>query len=186
MAKIRPIPTVTIMALAGAVLFGGWHLYETKMVEQPLAEAIQEHKLAKQVQVDLQQKSVVVKLEAKPEANVRELVQAAYKEADKRAKGRSIRVEMINEQSTPRLEQIWSKAIFGVAEAMVHQKYSDIPKQLTALTQQTTVNVETEMDERFVYVTLKDGKGIKTVLLPLQGEKMGVWPNEQAKLVTLD
>ena len=179
--KVRIAPTILIMIVTGAVLFGGWALYQTNFVKQPVEQIVQKHAEITQYHVDWQTDAMKVQIQTKPGVDVRELVQQLNGDLEKQAKGKKVVIEYMNDHSTPKIDKWWSQALFDVAEAMVHQKYSQIPSRLQQL-QQSGIEVQTEMDNQYVYITVKDGQGSKTLLLPLEGTRMGVWPYEKSTI----
>lgn len=182
--KVRVAPTVLIMIVTGAVLFGGWALYQKNFVKQPVEQIVQQHAEITRYHVDWQTGAMKVQIQTKPGVDVRQLVQQLTGDLEKQAKGNKVVIEYMNEHSTPEIDKWWSQALFDVAEAMVHQNYSHIPSRLQELQQkQPGIEVQTEMDNQYVYITLKDGQGSKTMLLPLEGTRMGVWPNEKSAII---
>ncbi|RJG24536.1 quinolinate synthase [Paenibacillus thiaminolyticus] len=178
--NIRIVPTLLIMLLTGGILFGGWAVYQTKYVQQPVDRVMRQHAAITKYQVDWHSDTLSIQIQADPNADIREVVQKLNTDIAPYAKGKKVQIEYINENSTPSIDKWWSQALFDVAQAMVHQNYSDIPKKLQELkTNQPDLEVVTEMDNQYVYIQLKDKQGSKTMLLPLDGTAMGVWPHEE-------
>ncbi|GAC42059.1 hypothetical protein [Paenibacillus popilliae] len=178
--NIRITPTLLIMLLTGGILFGGWAVYQTKYVQQPVDRVMRQHAEIMKYQVDWHSDTLNIQIQTDSSANIREVVQKLKPDIAPYAKGKNIRIEYINENSTSSIDNWWSQAMFDVAEAMVHQNYSDIPKKLLELkTKQSGLEVVTEMDNQYIYIQLKDKQGSKTMLLPLDGTAMGVWPHEE-------
>ncbi|WP_051217214.1 hypothetical protein [Paenibacillus assamensis] len=173
---------VATMAVSSIVLFGGWSFYRHQMIETPLQSTIQQIDTVQQAKVVWGPKQVTIELSLEPGADVRTVVQDVKRQANREQDKRNISIKINNEHTTPELERWWSQALFPVTEAMAHRSYGDIPIQLNKLAEGSGVAVKTEMDNEYVYVTLtaEKGKGSKVLLLPLNGESMGVWPNEQS------
>ncbi|WP_028546756.1 hypothetical protein [Paenibacillus taiwanensis] len=181
MKQIRWVPLISTILISGILLFGGWYIYRHQLMEAPLETQINNISHVQQAEVNWQPKQVAIKLRVKPDSDIREIVQSVYKETSKQAEQRTIDIQVINDKTSPKLEQWWSEALFPVAEAMAHQRYGDIPNKLAGLAKHKEVNVQTEMDNQYVYVTVKDHEGnSKVVLLPLKGQPMGVWPNAKS------
>lgn len=180
MKKLRIIPILITLAVSTGLLFGGWSLFRHQVKEGPLQAAIASIPAVSAAQATWQAKQLVITLEVKPDSNLRAAVQQAYKTAIEHTKDAEVSIQIQNTKASASLEAWWSKALFSVAEALSHQKYSDIPVKLE---QQKAalpgIEVFTEMDEYFVYITLKHGTDTKMILLPLKGERMGVWPNAE-------
>ncbi|WP_244965655.1 quinolinate synthase [Paenibacillus alvei] len=182
--KIRIVPTLLIMLITAVALFGGWAFYERSFVKQPVERVLKQHAEITQYDVKWDPDILQVKLKTKNGTNISSLVEQVSDELQQNSSGKKIQLEYWNEQSTPNIDQLWSRAMFDVAEAMVHQKYSSIPVRLKELQQQHPgIQIQTEMDARYVYIQLKDGQGSKTILLPLQASPVGVWPNEKATAI---
>lgn len=180
MKKIRIMPILITLAVSTLVLFGGWSLFRHQVKEAPLQAAIAAIPEVSAAHLTWQSKQLLITLEVEPDSNLRAAVQEAYKMAKEQEKDAEVSIQIQDAHTTAPLEAWWSKALFSVAEAMSHQKYSDIPAKLEQQKNALSgMNVVTEMDEHFVYVTLKYGTGTKMIVLPLAGERMGVWPNAE-------
>ncbi|MGZ9584085.1 quinolinate synthase [Paenibacillus marinisediminis] len=185
MKKLRWIPMLTATAVSVALLFGGWFLFRDQVKEAPLQSTLASLPQVAASDVQWQPKQLVITLDLEPDADLRDVVQKAYTEALKQAEERNISIVIKDDHTTDKLEDWWSRALFPVAEAMAHQEFSNIPNELDQLAKTVPgLSVKTEMDEHFVYITLKEEQGTKMIVLPLQGERMGVWPNaEEQKIV---
>jgi hypothetical protein len=89
----------------------------------------------------------------------------------------------VTNPSSQALDDWWSKALFPVAQAMENKQYTEIPKaleQASTSMNQDQFKASAEMDEHNVYISLTDGKASKYIILPRQGQSVGVWPNENA------
>ncbi|MCG7406652.1 quinolinate synthase [Paenibacillus sp. ACRRX] len=181
MKQIRWIPLLSTILISGSLLFGGWYIYRHQLMEAPLQTNIKDISHVQQAEVNWQPKQVVIKLRVSPNSDIREVVQHVYEETAKQAQQRTVDIQVINDKTSHKLEKWWSEALFPVSEAMAHQRYGDIPDKLASLAKDKGVKVQTEMDNQYVYVTVKDDEGnSKVVLLPLQGQPMGVWPNAKS------
>lgn len=68
--------------------------------------------------------------------------------------------------------------MFDVAQAMETKQYTQIPKTLQARALDSEgLKVATEMDDKYVYISLTDGDKSKYLMLPRTSAKMGVWTN---------
>jgi hypothetical protein len=76
------------------------------------------------------------------------------------------------------MEKWWSSALFDVAQAMETKQYAQIPVTLQNRAGESSLKVSTEMDDKYVYITLADGEFSKYVMLSRTPAVMGVWPNE--------
>ena len=180
MKKIRIIPIFVALTVSTALLFGGWSLFRHQVKEAPLQAAINSLPQVTAADISWQAKQLMITLEVNPDSNWREAVQEAYKKAVEQTKDTSISIQIHNQHSTDSLEAWWSRALFSVAEAMSHHRYGDIPLNLEKQAAELEgMKVITEMDDHFIYLTLKQGAGTKMIVLPLQGEQMGVWPNAE-------
>lgn len=175
--KLRLLPLVITVAVSGLVLFGGWFLYQNVAVQNPLVNKVKQISAVKHADAEFTRDQVRVKLELEPEASLREIVQRIQKDGKGIIGGRKLHVEVTNGSSAT-LDQWWSSALFPVAEAMETKHYTQIPETLEQLSAgHSNLKASTEMDDMNVYVSLTDGNASKFVILPRQGERMGVWPN---------
>lgn len=167
--RIRIIPTLLIMLAMCIILFGGWSLYEHYFMKRPVEHALKKHTGITKYNLNWQADKLQVEIKSKKGKNIRELIGNLIVALEKHANGRVVQIEYINDESTPEIDALWSRMLFGISEAMVHQKYSVIPTYSKQLQQQNLgIQVYTEMDSRYVYIQLANKNGSRTVLLPLQ------------------
>lgn len=176
--KLKIIPIVLAVVGSASVLFGGWFIYHSVAMENPLNQALENSVGVVQYQAKLGGKQTVFQVELSPQANLREIVHDIEKK-NKEVAGNREAVINITSSTSPQLEEWWSKALFGVAQAMETSKYADIPADLERLSASSEgLSVQTEMDESNIYVSLTQGEAAKFVILPRNAGRLGVWSNE--------
>lgn len=176
--KLRLLPILSSIIVSSAVLFGGWFLYDSYAMESPLSEIVQQTNGVSQSDISIGSGKVSVRLTPKSDASLREIVKAIKEKGASIIGSREVEF-VVSDTTTPELDRWWSSALFEVAEAMENKQYAAIPAALEArIGTLPGLNVQTEMDDQFVYVHLTDGAHDKFILLPRQAQKMGVWPNE--------
>ncbi|MCD1260274.1 hypothetical protein B5M42_015795 [Paenibacillus athensensis] len=177
--KLRLLPVVLSLVITSAVLFGGWFAYNSLAMENPLSAVVQKVPGVVQSDVKLSSGTVDVKLTLAADADLRSVVERIASEGAAQIGKRTLRFDVAGSASSQTLDTWWSKALFGVAQAMETKHYADIP---ATLEQQAAdlggLAVDTQMDDQYVYVRLTDGQACKFVMLPRTGGTMGVWPNE--------
>ncbi|MDF2659190.1 MAG: hypothetical protein K0Q94_1981 [Paenibacillus sp.] len=176
--KLRLWPVLTSVVLSSAVLFGGWFLYDSLAMENPLTRIVQEQPGLEQSKVNVGNNTVTIEITPKPEANLREIYKSITEQGRSILGDRTVEL-VVKDTTTPELDSWWSGALFDVAEAMESKRYAAIPAALEAKKGALPgLVVTTEMDERYVYVRMTDGTHYKYMLLPRKPQKVGVWPNE--------
>lgn len=176
--KLRLWPVAISVVVSSVVLFGGWFLYDSLAMENPLASIASRQPGVERASVDITSDKVKVEVKLTPEANVRELYKGIMEQGSRMIGKRTVELAIANE-SSPELDRWWSEALFGVAEAMETGRYAGIPSVL----EQSRANldglqVSAEMDETYVYVHLTDGQHHLYKQLPRKPVRIGVWPNE--------
>ena len=176
--KLRLWPIVTSVIVSSVVLFGGWFLYDSLAMENPLSRIVQQQPGIEQSKIDIGSRVVTIELTPKPEANFREIYKSIVEQGSSIIGDREVEL-VVKDASTAELDRWWSDALFDVAEAMESRHYAAIPAALEAKKAAFPgLQVSTEMDERYVYVHMTDGTHDKFKLLPRKTQTMGVWPNE--------
>lgn len=176
--KLRVLPVILSVIISAGVLFGGWFAYTSFAMENPLSHIIDTAPGVTNSTMKFSSNQVDVELTLKPEANVREVVQRINVEGASIIGKRTMNITIKN-QSSDKLDQWWSKALFEVAQAMETKHYADIPTTLQKYANGVpTMNVDSEMDEHYVYIRLTDGDATKFIMLPRVSPQIGVWPNE--------
>jgi hypothetical protein len=176
--KLRPVPFVISLVISATVLFGGWFLYHSYAMENPLHELVGNQAGVESVTTEIGNEQVIVNLKLNQEASLREIYADILRNGGSILGDRTVKLNITN-QPSPELEKLWSSLLFNIAEAMEQQQYSSIPELLdTAATQHAGLKYTAEMDETFVYIELVQGEYSKYVMLPRVPAAIGVWPNE--------
>lgn len=165
------------VAVTGLLLFGGWYLYNSFALEQPLARAIAQVDGVASSHPVIGRDQVTVNLELKKDADIREVYGNVSRKGAAVVGSRELKIN-IDQNASPELEKLWSSVLFPVAEAMETRTYSKIPAALAELEKANNgLAAQTNMDDTNVYITLRKGDDVKHVVLPRTPDKMGVWPN---------
>jgi hypothetical protein len=176
--KLRLLPIGISLIVSLTVLFGGWFLYDSYAMETPLNEIVKETPGIQDATVEVDRNKVTIHLTPASDANMREIYKSIVTRGASVIGSRSVELDIKND-SNAALDAWWSKALFHVAQAMQTKHYGDIPERLEDLKGSLEgLNVQTEMDDKYVYVTLRDQSKSLYLMLPLQSQKIGVWPNE--------
>lgn len=175
--KLRLIPVAITAALSAGLLFGGWYAYGHYGIEKPLDRVAKSIPGVEAVQTSRSLDAVDLQVKLSPDADLAEVYRRVQEEGANALGGKTLNLT-VNEPSDPTLEKAWSHALFNVAEAMDHRKYSGVVDAMNELAKQNPgIETDTQMDDKNVYVRLRSGDAVKYVILPREGEKMGVWPN---------
>lgn len=176
--KLRLLPIFMTVLVSSVLMFGGWFVYDSYALENPLSEIATKEPGVQQVSVNLTTNRVIVQVTLNNDVDLRHLYEALRKEGASIIGERELLVNVTSDSSTD-LEQWWASALFDVAQAMETRHYSSIPTSLQErATEKKGLQVFTQMDENNVYVYLKQNAHSKYVILPRIPAKMGVWPNE--------
>ncbi len=176
--KLHPVPIVSAVLISSALLFGGWFVYQNTAVKSPIEELV--HGIPGVVQSDIQldRNTVNLTLQLAEDAELRSIYEQINKKSKSVSGNRSITIDL-ESQSSDRLDQWWSEALFPVAQAMENRQYADIPNSLEELAVgMNGLKVQTEIDAENVYVHLSDGSDHKYIVLPRTPVELGVWNNE--------
>lgn len=178
MGTMRLAPIALTALVSAAVLFGGWFGYQHFFVKQPLDEQAASVPGVREADVFIGRGEVRIILQLEPDVDLRDVYTTVRKIGESAAGSRDVRIE-IAQSASKSLEDLWSKALFDVAEAMEHRRYGDIPARLDELAADLQgVTVTTEMDDANVYVMLSDGSSSKYVVLPRVPAVMEAWTDD--------
>jgi hypothetical protein len=176
--KLRLLPVLISFVVSAFVLFGGYWVYQSVAMENPLNKIVTSAPGVESANLDLSGTEAVIELKLRSDANLREIVHKISTEGAPILGKREVKFRVTND-STPRLDAWWSSVLFDVAQAMETKHYSQIPKTLEEHAKEMNgLKVSTEMDDNNVYIRLTDGDQSKFVILPRTPAKLGVWPNE--------
>lgn len=175
--KLRLLPVVLSVIISAGVLFGGWFAYTSLAMENPLSDLISKVPGVSSSTMKFDNNQIDIEVTLTPDANLRSVIERIHEEGASIIGKRSVNIEVKN-NSSEKLEQWWSKALFEVAQAMETKHYADIPTTLTKYAEDVPgLKVESEMDQTNVYIRLIDGDATKFIMLP-RSSQMGVWPHE--------
>lgn len=175
--KLRIGQTVAIAAVSAVLLFGGWFGYSQWAIEAPFQKLVKQYDGVNHAQFNITPKEVGLKLDLEAGTDIGGLVRHIEKDGKQLLGKRSLKLEVMDHSSAD-LDQIWSEALFSVAQAMENKQYTEIQNTLDQLEREyDALRATAVMDDDNVYVTLTDGTASKYVILPRVPQKLGVWPN---------
>lgn len=177
--KLKLIPLLLAVVGSSSILFGGWFVYHSVAMENPLNQALNGSPGVESSEAKIGNK-VVYNVKLNSQAHLSEIVHEINKRAATVSGNREVQIN-VDSNSSPELESWWSRALFDVAQAMETSKYADIPASLEKKAAEIPgLTVQTEMDDKNVYVRLTDagGEHVKFVILPRTPAKMGVFTGE--------
>ncbi|TYP77719.1 hypothetical protein [Paenibacillus methanolicus] len=176
--RIKVVPTVMTAVLSASLLVGGWYAYRNVATVQPLEQIVNEVPGVTAATPVVGRENVTVQLTLKPDANIRKVYDTIAEKGDTVIGDRTLELQIENKQADETLNDIWSAKLFDIAQAMENRQYAQIPAAMAAIEQEYKgVTATSEMDDKNVYITLKDGEAVKHVILPRTPNQLGVWPN---------
>ena len=175
--KLRLLPVVLSVLVSASLLFGGYFAYQSYAMENPLQKVVAGIPGVELGSIKFSGNEAELEVKVTPGTSLREVYQRIQKEGAATLGSKELKLKVIN-TSSERLEKWWSSALFEVAQAMETRQYAQIPTTLQKRAADDGIQAATEMDEKFVYITITDGKDSKYVMLPRTPAKLGVWPNE--------
>lgn len=178
MLKLRLLPILIAVLGSSAILFGGWFAYRSIAMENPMSRLLTGVPGVEKSEASIGSQKAVFTLKLNEQANLREIIQKINRDGASVIGKRELDVQ-VDSNTSPRLEEWWSRALFDVAQAMETKQYAKIPATLEEKAGEIPgLQVVTEMDENNVYVRLTDEEHSKYVILPRNPGKLGVWPHE--------
>lgn len=176
--KIRPLPIALTAIITAALLVGGWFMYRNEADMKPLKRIVAETPGVVDAKPVIGRNTVTVSLKLNGDANLRTIYDRIASKGDAIIGSKALKLDIESGTTSERLDNVWASMLFDVAQAMDHRQYADIPKAVEqAQASYPGVTVESEMDDTNVYITLKDGSGVKYEVLPRVSGTIGAWPN---------
>lgn len=174
--KLRVMPIAATAAVSAALLFGGWYAYGNVATISPLETIAKGLSGVEEAHIQLKGERANVSLQLAPDASLREIVNKLQRDGTKQLSGRELHIDIENPVSD-KLEDWWASKLFEIAEAMDTKQFAQIPVKLSAAAEEQGITVRTEMDDRYVYVTLADQQSgeAKFVMLPREPARMEAW-----------
>lgn len=176
MLRPRVIPIVITAAISASVLFGGWAIYNQVAVAAPLEQVAKD--IAGVVSSDkpvMDNEQVTITIELNEDANLRDVYERIEANGKDVFDNRVLTLKFKG-KSNKQLEDLWYASMFDIAEAMETKTYSSIPEAMNKTAKAyKDVTVTTEMDEKNVYITLKNPEAVKYVVLPRISAQLEAW-----------
>lgn len=176
--NIRPMPLVLSLIITSVLLFGGWFAYNSLALQKPFDQILSELPGVELAESRVLRDEVIIEMRLTQEANLREIMQQIKSEGEFVINGRDLQVKITNDSSQA-LDRWWSMAMFDIAQAMEAKQYSMIPKTLADRQEQLAgLQVNTEMDDTYVYIQLTHEQDSKFIMLPRIAQQLEVWQHE--------
>jgi len=175
--KLRILPIATTAVLSVALLFGGWFAYRHYGVEQPLDRTAAKVPGVESAHSDFGADGITLKVKLSDTADLADVYRTVKEEGARSIGSKSLKLVAENSDNEA-LEKIWRSTLFDVAQAMDRKEYTSIRDAMAKLQAATPgLTASAEIDEENVYISLRLSGSAKFVILPRQGEQLGVWPN---------
>lgn len=176
--KIRPLPVVLTAVITAGLLIGGWFTYRNEADLKPLDRIATSAPGVVNAQPVVGRSSVTLNLTLNRDANLRNIYDTIATKGNDIIGSKDLKLNIEKAGSSAALDDVWASMLFEVAQAMDHRSYADIPAAMKqAESEHAGIQAESEMDDTNVYITLKDGKGVKYIVLPRTSNTIGAWPN---------
>ncbi|MFS1512390.1 hypothetical protein VQL36_08150 [Chengkuizengella sp. SCS-71B] len=173
--KFRPIPILVSLVISFSVLFGGWSLYNSYALTNPMTDIVSNIDGVNDVNATFDPDQVTIELSIDPNISLRDVIQQIEVDGESVINNREVKYH-IQDDSNDKIDQWWSSSLFDVAQAMENQQYGDIPLELEQRKQELEgLEVKTEMDDHHVYVQLKFDEHYKVIILPRTPAELEVW-----------
>ncbi|SDW29326.1 hypothetical protein [Paenibacillus sp. CF384] len=176
--KIRLLPAIITAVITAGLLVGGWYIHRNVATIEPLERIVAETPGVIEGVPVIDRSSVTIALKLDRDASLRDVYDTIATKGDDMIGKRELKLEFRNDNTTKQLDAVWSTMLFDIAQAMEHRNYADIPATLKQVQNKFAgVTAESEMDDVNVYITLKDSKSEKHIVLPRTPNTLGAWPN---------
>ncbi|RAP76346.1 hypothetical protein [Paenibacillus montanisoli] len=175
--KIRLIPAVMTAVISAGLLIGGWYIHRSVATVGPLERIVAETPGVIEGEPVVDRSSVTIALKLDRNANVRDVYDTIATKGEEMIGKRELNLEFKDGESKE-LDKVWASILFDIAQAMDHRDYADIPATMKDVqAKHAGIEASSEMDDANVYITLKNSKSEKHIVLPRTPNTMGAWPN---------
>lgn len=175
--KLRLWPVALSLLLTASLLFGGWFLYRSLALENPLVDQLQQMAGIRSADVQITTDQLIISADLEEDASLRALMADVKAATERYLSGRNLSFT-INNASSPALDQWWSAQLFDIAEAMENKQYGRIRDIVDAgASQLPGIDVYAEMDETYVYLRLHHEQASRFIMLPRDPGQMKGWSN---------
>jgi len=171
--KLRLTPVLISIAVTSLVLFGGWFIYNSLAMKEPVIEIAKDFPGVEDAKVDVRGERITVQLKLSGEANIGAIVDSLRRDAQRVVGNKTLDIT-IEDNSSEELDTWWSGVLFEIAEAMENRRYGEIPGLLESHKREG-MTIDTTIDDAYVYVRITEGAHTKFVLLERMPPTLGAW-----------
>ncbi len=170
--NIRAMPAVLSLLVTLIVLFGGYFAHQWFNVEKPLKNMIQSTPHVTLEELRVNSDRIEIRLNADENFSLASDYIPLREKLRSLAGGRQVNIEL-TDRADAVLEKAWNRMAFGVTEAVVQRRYTQIPETVERVAETAKIRHEVAMDEQFVYVALHHDDHSLYRVLPLEAGKGG-------------
>ncbi|SEN29680.1 hypothetical protein [Lihuaxuella thermophila] len=148
------------------ILFGGLLGYQYWFVQKPLEHAVRSTPHVQIKQLTIQHDRVKLVLATDREFSLASHYGELLEEIAPIVGKRQLELELLDHPGEE-LEAAWNEMAFGVREGIDIQRYSQIPQSVAQVAKARNIQYRTKMDDRFVYIELRQKDRYMYQVLPL-------------------
>ncbi|WP_308639179.1 hypothetical protein [Paenibacillus silvisoli] len=175
--KIRLIPTVLTAVISAGLLIGGWYVHRSVATVGPLERIVAETPGVIAGEPVIDRSSVTIALKLDRQANLRNIYDTIATKGEDMIGKRELKLDF-EDNGSKELDDVWASILFDIAQAMDHRNYAEIPETMKDVqAKHAGIEASSEMDDVNVYITLKNSKSVKHIVLPRTPNTIGAWPN---------
>lgn len=172
--KIRPIPAVLSLVITLAALFGGWWLYQSFLVKQPISQLLDNKQQVTDYKINVTPKNVTIDLQVDPKITLTDDYLGLLARIKEQSPQQNVTLTLKDNPNST-LQTTWNELYFIVAEGINQGEYHAMLTELQQYPLEQNVQLQVAMDTENLYVWLAQPDEETTLFqaLPLHGHKVG-------------
>lgn len=162
--KWNYVAIISVVSLL--ILFGGWYLYQTISIKNPINEAVSSIEGIKVTNLDIDKNNVNLSINLYDVDNFQVTYELIEETVTPYLQNRSLNIEIVN-NGNESLNYAWSKSYFYIAEAIDNKEYSLIPQAIDNMEKEYNLDrAGYTMDETNIYIDLHQDDASLYIVIP--------------------
>jgi hypothetical protein len=167
--KVKAMPVLASLVSTLVLLFGGWFTYQLFYVQRPIETYIASKPNVVLSNLQINNNQVALDLDFKDPSTFATDYKDIYDYISMNYEGKTISIHLPKQGEA--LKNVWDQQYFGLAQALQHQEYGQIPQLVDDIKKTGKLDkTVARMDDQNVYLYLQEGKDHLYAVLPLKGE----------------
>lgn len=168
--KIRLVPVILSLIITLLVLFGGWWVYESVHIKQPIGALLDKAAHVTDYSIEVRPNHITVEVQVDAAFTLKGHYIDLLEQIKEATRHQNVTLTLKDEPDEVLLAR-WNELYFTLAEGIHTRNYRTMLDRLEEVAQEETVRLQVAMDREHLYVFLQESESGASLFqaLPLEG-----------------